>query len=720
MLLSACSNADFNQSHNDESKVNSSHPKLLLSSDGALQIKNQLGNNELLDFSFATVERNVEKAIEAGISVPVPKDPGGGYTHELHKKNGILLYESGLLYQITKDEKYANFAKEMLLEYAKLYPTLDVHPARKVKSQTPGKLFWQGLNDCMWLVYGVQGYDCIYDWLSAEDRKIIEEGAFLPMANYLSEGSSYTFNRIHNHGTWAVAAVGMTGYVLGNEDLVEKSLKGLAKDGNGGFLAQLDKLFSPNGYYTEGPYYQRFAMLPFIVFAEAIQKNDPDLGIFAYNDSILHKAVNISLQLTYTNGAFFPINDAIKDKTYETVEMVYAANVDYVEYGQNPGWIDIAERQGRVTLTDAGLAVAIGWNEGKKQPFNWTSMFLADGAKGDEGGIGIFRAGSNDDQSCLLMKYTSHGLSHGHYDKLGFLYYNNNVEVIRDYGAARFLNIAVKFGGRYLPENKTWANQSIAHNTLTVDETTHFEGKYDVSSKHHPTPILFSVENEKLQYQSAVDVDAYPGIEMYRTMILAEIPSLEQAIVLDVFKVKALGKHQYDLPYYYNGQYIGTNFPIKFFSKKITPLGSDNGYQHLWLKGKGKSDTGIAQVTLLTNNRFYTLSTLTDDNTEIMFTNIGANDPNNNLRNEPAVMLRQKKTGNHVFVSVIEPHGAFDPIAETTKSATSRIKNISISEQTEEQLTIILNLKNNESWELKIPSDPIHKEGLVTFKKIEF
>jgi hypothetical protein len=200
-------------------------------------------------------------------------------------------------------------------------------------------------------------------------------------------------------------------------------------------------------------------------------------------------------------------------------------------------------------------------------------------------------------------------------------------------------------------------------------------------------------------------------------MVLAEIPTLEQPVVLDVFKVSTSGKHQYDLPYYYNGQYIGTNFPVEFFTDKINALGKNNGYQHLWLKGKGKSENGMAQVTFLTNNRFYTLSALTDKNTEILFTSIGANDPDNNLRNEPAVMLRQKNTGNHIFVGVLEPHGAFDPIAETTKAATSRIENISISEQTNEQLTLILSLKNGESWELKVPNNPNSNEGSVTLKK---
>ena len=32
-----------------------------------------------------------------------------------------------------------------------------------------------------------------------------------------------------------------------------------------GFLANLEEPFSPDGYYTEGPYYQRYAMYPFLM-----------------------------------------------------------------------------------------------------------------------------------------------------------------------------------------------------------------------------------------------------------------------------------------------------------------------------------------------------------------------------------------------------------------------------------------------------------------------
>ena len=50
-----------------------------------------------------------------------------------------------------------------------MYPTLPVHP--KTRSYARGKLFWQCLNDSNWLVYTSQAYDCIYDFLSEEERQ---------------------------------------------------------------------------------------------------------------------------------------------------------------------------------------------------------------------------------------------------------------------------------------------------------------------------------------------------------------------------------------------------------------------------------------------------------------------------------------------------------------------------------------------------------------------
>ena len=46
----------------------------------------------------AEIERakaGVEASIKAGINVPVPKDPGGGFTHEQHKRNYRTIFEAG-------------------------------------------------------------------------------------------------------------------------------------------------------------------------------------------------------------------------------------------------------------------------------------------------------------------------------------------------------------------------------------------------------------------------------------------------------------------------------------------------------------------------------------------------------------------------------------------------------------------------------------------------
>src|SRR3546814_13745757 len=75
-------------------------------------------------------------------------------------------------------------------------------------------------------------------------------------------------------------------------------------------------------------------------------------------------------------------------------------------------------------------------------------------------------------------------MGHGHFDRLGWLYYDETGAVVTDYGAARFLNVEAKHGGRYLPENDSWASTTIAHNTLVVDEQSHFAGDWKTGEKN--------------------------------------------------------------------------------------------------------------------------------------------------------------------------------------------------------------------------------------------
>ena len=46
---------------------------------------------------------DVDAAMRAPINVPLPKDPGGGLTHEQHKRNYKIIHGAGMLYRITRE-----------------------------------------------------------------------------------------------------------------------------------------------------------------------------------------------------------------------------------------------------------------------------------------------------------------------------------------------------------------------------------------------------------------------------------------------------------------------------------------------------------------------------------------------------------------------------------------------------------------------------------------
>ncbi|TPN82244.1 alginate lyase family protein [Aquimarina algicola] len=665
------------------------HPNLILTKKGVENIKRQLGSVPLFDKTLAKVKNEIDQEIKSGIHVPIPKDMAGGYTHDRHKKNWYVLQKSGILYQLLEDDKYAMHVHSILKEYAKMYPKLPLHPEER--SYARGKIFWQCLNDANWLVFASQAYDCIYNFLNNKERKFLEENLFIPYANFLSKENPQFFNRIHNHSTWGNVAVGMIGLTLNNEELINRALYGIKtknldhnltdndggfiiqKGQKAGFLANLESPFSPDGYYTEGPYYQRYAMYPFMVFAQALQNKKPELKIFEYKDNVLIKSVTALLNLTDQNGDFFPINDAQKGMSYYSKELVSAVNIAYHFGGNTAELLDIAQKQGSVQLDETGLNVSLDIKQNKIKPFLKKSIELKDGSQGDKGGIGILRSEDKDHE--LVMKYTAQGLSHGHYDKLSFSYYNKGDEILQDYGLARFVNIEQKNGGGYLKENKSWAKQSIAHNTIIQDETSHFNGEYKTGSIHHSDKYLFDVTNSKLKIVSAKESNAYPNTKLHRTLVLFEDEEFEEPLLIDVMQFTSKNIHQYDLPLYYHGQIIDFNFE-NTTPPKLLPLGTKNGYQHLWLEGRANLKNKTAQVTWLNKNKFYTFSTLANEGDQCLFTRIGANDPKFNLRKDPGFVIRKSNVKSGYFISTIESHGSYSSVSETAKNAFSNILKI--------------------------------------------
>ncbi len=686
----------------------SAHPSLILTKQGVKDIRANLGSIPIFDKTLAATQKEIDAAIENGFDVPVPKDYSGGYSHETHKKNYALMQKAGVLYQILEDGKYAKFVKDMLFEYAKQYPTLPIHP--KPRSYARGKLFWQCLNDSNWLVYTSQAYDCIYDYLSEEERNTLETDLFRPFADHISIDNPQFFNRVHNHATWGNVAVGMIALAMDDDQLLDRALNGVKdenfdpniKDNDGGyirkdgqeigFFANVNEPFSPDGYFTEGPYYQRYASYPFLIFAQALQNKKPELKVFEYKDSVLIKSVTALLNLSDADGEFFLLNDAQKGMSYFNTSLIATVDIGYHFGGNDPELLSIAKKQDEVTLDDAGLAVALGIKEGKEKPFIKNSIELSDGANGDEGGVGIIRSDGLE----LVFKYTAHGLSHGHYDKLSFALFEDGNEVVQDYGMGRFVNIEQKGGGNYLKENTTWAKQSIAHNALVQNETSHFKGKYDIGSKYHSNKYVFSVDDENLQVASAKEENAYPVTKLHRTMVTIKEEDYDNPYVLDILRVASEGSNQYDLPFYFLGQIMQTNF--EYLKLKVPEiLGKSDGYQHLYKEASATVKDGNIKLNWLRNNKFYTYTAVTSNKDDVIFGRIGANDPDFNLRNEQTLILRKKNAKDALFVSTIESHGTYSPVSEVAVNAYSNIKNIEVVHDSKEYTAIQIDTKNDKS-----------------------
>lgn len=657
------------------------HPCLILTKQGVDHIKREPKHPALFIKVLKQEENKLKQAMAQPIDIPIPQDAGGGYTHEQHKRNYNNMYNAGMLFQLTGDTLYAAYIKKMLYKYAEIYPNLPLHPVNK--SSYRGKLFWQGLNESVWLVYTAQAYDCIYDYLNKQERTYIENNLFKPMVQFFTIDNKSTFNKIHNHATWAVAAVGMISYVMQDKDMIEKALFGLKKNGESGFIKQINQLFSPDGYFEEGPYYQRYSLQPFIMFAQAIDNNEPERNIFKYKDGVLIKAVNTLLQMTEKDGELFHLNDAL-DKCWNSTEIIWGVNIAYSKT-LDKQLLSIAQKQGSVTINEYGYKVAKDIESAIE--FQHKTLVIRDGENGDEGGIGILRSQNDTDESCAVLKYTSQGMGHGHFDKLSLTYYDNGTDILQDYGAVRFLNIEQKNGGRYLDENESFGKQTIGHNTLTVDGKSHYNGSLKEASKH--SPIFYSFANtDSIKLISAKDNHAAPGTSLHRSIFMITYPYFEHPLIIDVFKVESKEKHQYDLAYYYKGHIIHMDYPYTAFTTTRSIMGTQNGYQHLWTEAKAAPQNRTASTTWLNNNRFYTLTSTTNHQSEIFLNRIGGSDPNFNLRNDPCLILRQKDQSNYTFVSTLEAHGDFNPRQEYTLTPYGKVKDIQILIDTSEYTVI--------------------------------
>lgn len=650
-------------------------------------LRKEVGKPSLMGKSIEANRKELEAFMRLPLDVPGHGE-AGGYEHNRHKQNYTYMNLAGRLFLITQEEKYAQFVKDLLAIYAEKYLTFDFHVQKN--TNPTGRLFHQILNEHCWLMFTSLAYSCVASVMTEEERTAVVERIFEPMLDMFTVKYAHDFDRIHNHGIWAVAAVGICGLAIGKPEYLEISVYGQDRDDTGGFLAQISQLFAPSGYYMEGPYYHRYAIRPTCVFAEVVHRHMPEVDIYNYKDKVIGNTVQAMLATAYPNGEFPALNDASRTMSITDMGVQVAVSVYSKHYGMDDNILGMAKIQNAVWMHPCGLELSQAYDQAIADreigmPF-WPSVELNEGPTGNNGAQGFIRMqDKTGDVSQLVMNYGQHGMGHGNFDTLGITFFNRGQEVLREYGFCRWVNVEPKFGGRYLDENKSYARQTIAHNAVTIDEQCQNGFDVDRADSVHGLPHFFKVEGTEINGMSAFANDHYPNTDMQRSVFMLNLDELEAPLLLDLYRIEGEGEHQYDYSHQYDGQIVRTNFDYQSFGE-LNTLGDDFGYQHLWKVASGKvQDTAL--VSWLQNNTYYTwlgtsssAKAIVDENTrdnEVIFTRTGANDPSFNLRSEPAFILRSKGEST-LFASVLETHGYFNEEFEQSVNARGQVKDIRI------------------------------------------
>ncbi|WP_035387016.1 heparinase II/III domain-containing protein [Ferrimonas senticii] len=651
---------------------------VLMTAQEARQLAIQLSQDTLLGQSLRAEQQQLDRYLAQPLECPGP-GPANGYEHNRHKQNYIHMDLAGRFFLISGDERYANWLRQLLLLYADRYLSFPYH--QQLNTNPTGRLFHQILNEHNWLLYASLGYSGIRHWLSDSDRQQIEQQLFEPMLEMFTVKYAHDFDWIHNHGIWAVAAVGICGLAINQPRYVDLCIHGQHNDDvSAGFLAQISQLFAPSGYYIEGPYYHRYAIRPLCLFAEALARHRPELNIFEFNNRVIKTTLDALLACTYPNGRLPALNDASQTMDVNDEGIVIATAISFARYGHDAKLLGLAQLQQQVFTHPAGAALSAAVSAAADHTCapHWPSVELNEGPNGDRGAQGFLRIQGHDgQQSMAVMNYGQHGMGHGHFDTLGITFFNRGQEVLTEYGFGRWVNVEPKFGGRYLDENKSYARQTIAHNAVTIDGQC--QNGFDVERADAVcgTPHFFIADDPNLQGMSAFANDHHHGVRQQRTVLLVNHPQLQQPLLVDLFRLIATDqqRHRYDYAIQYQGQIIRTDFDYHYHQQGWSVLGQDNGYQHLLRV----ADAHIAQpstlVSWLAGQHYCSLITSANADAEVIFSRTGGADPSFNLRSTPSLIFRQYG-GDHLIASVLESHGLFDEAKEVSVEARGQIQQL--------------------------------------------
>ncbi len=444
----------------------------------------------------------------------------------------------GLAYQLTRDPTHAEKAAWILTQYAGQYGNYKLHDTNNRVTRQAARAFAQTLDESIWLIDIAWAYDLIRETLSDTARQHIETGLLRPSAATVrayDAGAS-------NWQSWHNAGLSAAGFVLNDSDLTNFALAS--------FRAQMKTSVLDDGFWYEGAWsYHFYALDALTRTAEMAARNGIDFWNEEPNLLALFKTPS---RLMFADGSLPMFNDTgalnlfSQDGLYE-----YA-------FGRTR---DAALMNVLGRRTRGRNALLFGNPElppAEKAPLE---SHLFAGA-----GYAVLRAPVND--HAVIMKFGPHGGGHGHYDKLGITSFAIGGPLAIDPGTQAYT----------APTHNTWDKATIAHNTLSVDESQQREATGE---------LLWFQHGDGFTAVSASAGPAYPQANLKRTLLT----TAEYTLDLSEATATDGAAHTFDWAYHNYGT-PKTDLPMEAWSG----FRQANGYQHL-TKNEAASAPGPWSLT---------------------------------------------------------------------------------------------------------------------------
>ncbi len=350
-------------------------------------------------------------------------------------------HAAAMLWVMSGEQSYLDHAAQVLKAYAECYPAYEVHG----KNAGQGRLMGQSLDESVWSIPAAWTYDMIREALPEPEQQLIESQLLHGLGQHLL---TQLWTLIHNIQCWHLAGLATLSVALNADEYMQPIF-----DPQWGFDAQLATGVLDDGWWWEGsPHYHFYTLQALCSLGIAVRERQPDL----LARPRFRKMFDAPLEMLRPDMSLPALNDGWIDISYAggiaQYMMVFERAYGFWQDADHAQiMMHIYEDYAPRTTADALLFGPDILPEHGDLP--------AENILHAASGYAVLK--SRDNQQHLMLKYGPHGGGHGHADKLGLLLWGYGERLSTDLGTP----------GYGIPMNKSWYRQTLAHNTVLLDQT---------------------------------------------------------------------------------------------------------------------------------------------------------------------------------------------------------------------------------------------------------